>query len=61
MPFANYRIVTECCPKPGPGRSNDWTAVDDDTYAGYGSLIGSGTTGAEGVVDLRQQIEEEAG
>ena len=37
-----------------------WTAVDDDTYDGPGSPIGSGASEAEAIVDLLEQLEDAA-
>jgi hypothetical protein len=33
-----------------------WTAVDDDTYGGPGSPIGTGATESEAIEDLIEQI-----
>lgn len=35
-----------------------WVAVDDATYDGPGSPIGTGRTEAEAIEDLREQLEE---
>lgn len=36
--------------------SDEWTAIDDDTYDGPGSPIGSGSTEAEAVADLAEKM-----
>ena len=50
------KIRTEFVYPPIPIRSHDWIAVDDDTYDGPGSPIGSGATEAEAIVDLHEQL-----
>ena len=35
-----------------------WVAVDDDTYDGPGSPIGSGSTEQAAIDDLMEQLEE---
>ena len=53
---------------PVPGRSMDWSAVDDNTYDvdcdgdGYFSScpVGRGVTEQEAIADLLEQIEEAA-
>lgn len=53
------KIRTECVYPPIPNRNFDWSAVDDDTYDGPGSLIGWGPTEEAAVADLMEQIEEQ--
>jgi hypothetical protein len=43
---------------PIPIRWLDWSAVDDDTYDGPGSPIGTGATEQEAIADLLEQLEE---
>lgn len=50
------KIVTHYDPPPIPRRDADWTAVDDDTYGGPGSPIGTGATEAEAIADLLEQM-----
>jgi hypothetical protein len=45
---------------PIPNRSFDWSAIDDDTYDGPGSPIGSGPTKEAAIADLLAQIAEDA-
>jgi hypothetical protein len=52
------RIVTEYVYPPIPDRRFDWQAVDDETYDGPGSPIGTGSTEAEAIADLMAQIED---
>jgi hypothetical protein len=47
----NIRTELACPP-------SHWTAIDDDTYDGPGSPIGSGRTEQEAIADLLEQIEE---
>jgi hypothetical protein len=42
---------------PIPLRQFDWSAVDDATYDGEGCAIGYGSTEAEAVSDLLEQME----
>lgn len=35
-----------------------WIAVDDDTYDGPGSPIGSGHTEQEAIDDLKEQLDD---
>jgi len=35
-----------------------WVAVDDDTYDGPGSPLGTGNTEAEAIDDLKEQLVE---
>lgn len=35
----------------------EWTAIDDDTYDGLGSPIGSGHTEEEAIEDLMEKLE----
>ena len=49
-------IKTSFVNPPIPTRIFDWSAIDDDTYDGPGSLIGTGATEAEAVQDLMEQI-----
>ena len=51
------KIRTEYDPKPIGRRDSDWTAVDDETYDGPGSPIGTGATEQEAIDDLNEQIE----
>jgi hypothetical protein len=51
------KIRTEYVYPPIPIRSYDWCAVDDDTYDGPGSPIGSGATEQEAIDDLKEQLE----
>lgn len=50
-------IRTEYVYPPIPDRRFDWQAVDDDTYDGPGSPIGSGATEAEAIADLLEKLE----
>ena len=52
------KIITEYWAKPIPCRAFDWTAVDDDTYDGPGSPIGSGATEQEAIDHLIWQMED---
>jgi hypothetical protein len=57
------KISTEYWAKPGPERSFDWSAVDDDTYDGAEDSsnrnhIGYGRTEAEAIADLRRLLDE---
>jgi hypothetical protein len=54
------KITTKYVYPPIPIRSFDWSAVDDDTYDGPGSPIGTGATEAEAIVDLCGQLAEHA-
>lgn len=54
------KIVTDYWAKPIPLRQFDWSAVDDDTYDGEGCPVGYGTTEAEAIQDLKDQIEDRA-
>lgn len=45
---------------PIPIRNLDWIAIDDNTYDGPGSLIGTGATEQEAIDDLLEQMEERA-
>jgi hypothetical protein len=38
--------------------TNDWTAIDDDTYDGPGSAFGHGSTREEAISDLLEAMEE---
>jgi hypothetical protein len=51
------KIRTEFVYPPIPTRSVDWTAVDDETYAGPGSPIGMGPTEEAAIADLLEEIE----
>jgi hypothetical protein len=51
------KIRTEFVYPPIPIRDHDWVAVDDDTYDGPGSKIGSGPTEAAAIADLMEQFE----
>jgi hypothetical protein len=51
-------IVTSYDPPPIPARQFDWSAVDDSTYDGPGSPIGTGASEADAVADLLEQLEE---
>lgn len=51
------RIVTEFVYPPIPDRRFDWSAVDDETYAGPGCPIGRGATEAEAIADLMEQLD----
>jgi len=37
--------------------SNEWTAVDDNTYDGPGSPIGTGSTEEEAIADLLERLD----
>jgi hypothetical protein len=50
------KIKTEYVFPPIPDRSNDWSAIDDDTYDGLGSPIGRGPTEAEAIEDLKEKL-----
>ena len=52
------KIRTEFVYPPIPIRTFDWSAIDDDTYDGPGSPMGTGRTEQEAVADLLEQIEE---
>jgi hypothetical protein len=52
------KIRTEYVYPPIPVRDFDWSAVDDDTYDGPGSPIGTGATEQAAIADLLQQIGE---
>jgi hypothetical protein len=39
-------------------RHTEWSAVDDDSYGGPGSPIGTGATEAEAIADLLALIED---
>jgi hypothetical protein len=54
------KIRTEYDLKPIGRRDSDWIAVDDETYDGPGSPIGTGATEQEAIDDLLEQIEEAA-
>lgn len=54
------KVRTEHVFPPIPDRSMDWSAVDDDTYDGPGSLIGRGPTEQAAIDDLLQLIEEKS-
>lgn len=43
---------------PIPDRRFDWSAIDTDTYCGEGCPIGWGSTEAEAIADLMEQIED---
>ena len=43
---------------PIPCRSMDWSAVDDDTYDGPGSIVGWGRTEQDAIEDLLDQMED---
>ena len=47
---------------PIPDRSQDWSAIDDDTYCGCPDChcpIGTGPTEAAAIADLLEQLEDE--
>lgn len=50
-------IRTECMPFVTLP-AEKWTAVDDDTYDGPGSPIGTGPTREAAIADLREQIAD---
>ena len=50
-------IRTKFVYPPIPDRRFDWSAVDDDTYDGPGSPIGTGPTEEAAIADLMEQIE----
>ena len=52
------RIRTEFVYPPIPIRQFDWSAVDDDTYDGPGSAIGTGPTERAAIEDLMEQLLE---
>ena len=52
------RIVTTAIYPPIPVRDHDWSAIDDDTYDGEGSLIGFGATEQDAIDDLVRQMED---
>jgi hypothetical protein len=39
---------------------DEWTAIDTDTYDGFGSPIGVGRSEADAIADLKLQMEERA-
>lgn len=45
---------------PIPDRRFDWSAVDDATYDGPGCPIGTGATEREAVMDLYEQVYQDA-
>lgn len=49
------KIVTHYDPPPIPMRNADWTAIEDNTYDGPGSIIGYGATEEEAIADLRDR------
>jgi len=56
------KIRTEYVYPPIPGRSMDWSAVDDDTYDGAPDSncpIGRGPTEEAAIADLREQLLEQ--
>lgn len=56
------RIRTNYDYPPIPIRQFDWSAIDDDTYDGADDShcpIGHGTTEAEAIEDLLEQIADE--
>jgi hypothetical protein len=50
-------IKTTFYPPPIPDRRFDWLAIDDNTYDGPGSPIGTGATEQEAIADLLEQLE----
>jgi hypothetical protein len=52
------KIKTEFVYPPIPIRTFDWSAIDDDTYDGPGSPVGTGATEPEAIADLIEQINE---
>jgi hypothetical protein len=52
------KICTMHNPPPIPIRNFDWTAIDDDTYDGLGSPVGTGPTEQAAIEDLMEQIAE---
>lgn len=50
-------IKTSCVCPPIPIRNLDWQAVDDRTYDGPGSPMGTGVTEQEAIDDLLQQLD----
>lgn len=52
-------IKTTYWRKPIPTNAFNWEAVDDDTYDGPGCPIGLGSTEAEAIADLTEQLEEQ--
>ena len=52
-------IKTEYVYPPIPNRNFDWSAIDDDTYDGPGSPIGTGPTEQAAIDDLLEQLEEQ--
>jgi hypothetical protein len=54
------KVTTSFVFPPIPIRKFDWCAIDDDTYDGPGSPIGSGETEQEAIGDLMEQIAERA-
>lgn len=53
------KIKTEHVYPSIPTRAFDWSAYDDDTYDGPGSLIGYGPTKEAAIADLNEQVEEQ--
>lgn len=53
------KIRTTYVYPPIPIRDFDWSAIDDDTYDGPGSPIGTGRTEQDAIADLMGQIEDE--
>lgn len=51
------KIKTTHWRKPVHFRHADWEAVDDDTFDGPGSPIGTGETEQEAIDDLLEQLE----
>lgn len=60
------KVVTDYWAKPIPLREFDWSAIDADTYDsdcdqnGFYSLgpVGYGSTEADAIADLMEQMEE---
>jgi hypothetical protein len=53
---AAMNVRTEFVYPPIPDRRFDWSAVDDDTYDGPGSPIGTGPTEEAAIADLMEQM-----
>lgn len=51
-------IQTTFVHPPIPDRRFDWQAIDKDTHEGDSGQVGHGSTEAEAVTDLMEQIVE---
>jgi hypothetical protein len=56
-PKRKLTIKTSCVCPPIPIRNLDWQAIDDRTYDGPGSPMGTGATEQEAIDDLLEQLD----